>query len=364
MFGEEYELCECNDCFFAVFPNPEDEFRHFSYVNGLNLPSGGTHIDLVSMILTNRVRDVLVKKYKTIKPADIKNKFLIVFLGKNFRNFRPDSQTKEKLTNSTQEVTEYLGQIDWENFAKKVLKNKAIIDPITEVYKLKEELKKRQELKDLTKTVKEVFSEKYYPSIGTKKYLMIVEGDSAFGGLSPALGRKECGYFTLKGKPLNAYSSSQSKFTQNIELSDLYKVVKNEGYEYLIYATDQDLDGFHIRGLLSGFIHRYLPECKDKIGILQTPVIAIKKNNKLTKWFYSLNDEIKVSNGETSKYYKGLGSWKTKDLQFVIEKDGLENMIDFMEFDNEELLDDWLSDSKSDKRKEYISQNEFSIAKA
>lgn len=363
MFGEEYELCECNDCFFAVFPNPEDEFRHFSYVNGLNLPSGGTHIDLVSMILTNRVRDVLVKKYKTIKPADIKNKFLIVFLGKNFRNFRTDSQTKEKLTNSTQEVTEYLGQIDWENFAKKVLKNKAIIDPITEVYKLKEELKKRQELKDLTKTVKEVFSEKYYPSIGTKKYLMIVEGDSAFGGLSPALGRKECGYFTLKGKPLNAYSSSQSKFTQNIELSDLYKVVKNEGYEYLIYATDQDLDGFHIRGLLSGFIHRYLPECKDKIGILQTPVIAIKKNNKLTKWFYSLNDEIKVSNGETSKYYKGLGSWKTKDLQFVIEKDGLENMIDFMEFDNEELLDDWLSDSKSDKRKEYISQNEFSIAK-
>ena len=56
----------------------------------------------------------------------------------------------------------------------------------------------------------------------------IVSHNSALGGLSPVLGRKNCGYYELRGKPLNAYSASQSKFTSNKELSDLYKVIKNE----------------------------------------------------------------------------------------------------------------------------------------
>lgn len=56
----------------------------------------------------------------------------------------------------------------------------------------------------------------------------IVSHNSALGGLSPVLGRKECGFYVLKGKPLNAYSSPQSKFTTNKELSELYKIIQNE----------------------------------------------------------------------------------------------------------------------------------------
>lgn len=363
LFSDSYEIYETEDYRFAILPNAEDDFRQFSYVNGLKIPDGGTHIDIIANNIVNRLRDKLLKKFKTIKPGDIKNKLMIVAFLKNVKNTKFNSQSKEKITNGTAEINEYFGEIPFDGIVNKIFKNPAIIDPITEVYRIKEEFKKRQELKDLNKVVKKIKSDKYLPSIGVKKYLLLVEGESALGGLSPVLGRKECGYYILKGKPLNAYSAQQSKFTQNTELSELYKIVQNEGYQYIIYATDQDLDGYHIRGLLTGFFFKYLPELKGRIGILNTPVIGIKKNNKLVNWFYSLNDDIKIKAGEVSKYFKGLGSWKENDLKEVVLKDGLNKMIKLFEWDDDEIIDDWLSDQKSDKRKEYILNNEFNIAK-
>jgi len=46
-----------------------------------------------------------------------------------------------------------------------------------------------------------------------------------------------------------------------------------------------------------------------------------------------------------------------------VAKDGVSKMIDVVEFDNDEIIDDWLSDKKADTRKEYILANDFSIAK-
>lgn len=56
----------------------------------------------------------------------------------------------------------------------------------------------------------------------------VVSHNSALGGLMPVLGRENVGYFTLKGKPLNAYSQSHKKFIENKELSGLYQVLTND----------------------------------------------------------------------------------------------------------------------------------------
>jgi DNA gyrase/topoisomerase IV subunit B len=363
LFNEESVIYETTDYKFAVLPNHEDDFRQFSYVNGLKIPDGGTHIDIITNNVVGALREKLQRKFKSIKPGDIKNKLMVIAFLKNVKNTKFNSQSKEKITNSSSEITNYFGDINWVKINSSILKNTAIIDPITEVYRIKEEFKKRQELKGLQKNVKKIKSDKYLPSIGRRKYLLLVEGESALGGLSPVLGRKECGYYVLKGKPLNAYNSPQSKFTANKELSELYKVIQNEEYEYIIYATDQDLDGYHIRGLLTGFFIKYLPECLNKLGMLQTPVIGVKKNNVLKRWAYSLKDSIKVGPGETSKYYKGLGSHKESDLKMIVQKDGIDKMIDMLDFDDTDIIDDWLSDKKSDKRKEYILANDFSLNK-
>ena len=362
LFNENFEVYESNDYRFAILPNHEDDFRQFSYVNGLKIPDGGTHIDIIVQNVVNGLREKLVKKFKDIKPGDIKNKLMVVAFLKNVKNTKFNSQSKEKITNGAAEINEYFGEIPFDQLVNKIFRNAAIIDPITEVYRIKEEFKKRQELKDLNRVVKKIKSDKYLPSIGTKKYLLLVEGESALGGLSPVLGRKECGYYTLRGKPLNAYSAQQKKFTENKELSELYKIIQNENYDYVIYATDQDLDGYHIRGLLTGFFVRYLPELKGKLGMLQTPVIGVTKKDQLTHWYYNLSDDVKLKAGETSNYYKGLGSWDTEDLKEVVKKDGLAKMINILEFDNDHIIEEWLGDD-SEPRKKYILANDFSIAK-
>ena len=363
LFNEYYELFETDNYKFAILPNQFDDFKQFSYVNGLYIKNGGTHIDIITENVVRRLREKLQRKFKAIKPGDIKNKIMVVAFLKNVNALKFDSQTKETITNSVKEMNEYYGEIDWDKFVNKIYKNKEIIDPITEVYRIKEEFAKRKELQKLSKTRKKIKSEKYYPATRVKKYLMITEGESAFGGLSPVLGRSDTGYYCLKGKPLNAYSANTQKFTANKELTELFQILQNEGYEKIIFATDQDLDGFHIRGLLIGFIERYAYDYKGKIGILNTPVKAVSKNKKLIRWVYNLNDSLELKRGEELKYFKGLGRWNKNDLKAVVEKDGLEKMIDMFEFDNENIIDDWLNDKKADIRKTYIMNNDFDIVK-
>lgn len=194
---------------------------------------------------------------------------------------------------------------------------------------------------------------------------MICEGASASGGLMPALGRKEVGYYELKGKPLNAYSQSQQKFRANTELSELYQILQTEGYEYAIFATDQDLDGFIIRGLLIGFFDRYLPDLlkSGNVGMLQTPIMAELKKDLPNKWVYAMMDADTLSGNV--KYFKGLGSWTEKGLKHIVKKDGLTKMIEFLEWDENaaESIDSWLNTKRADDRKEMIMANDFDLIK-
>ena len=364
MFNKPYEMYETDNYSFAIMSSPSDTFEQFSYVNGLKLSDGGTHIDIISSNIVIGLREKLEKKFKNIKPADIKNKLFVVAFLKNFKNCKFNSQTKEKLTNSTAEVNLYLGDVPYDKIVQKLFKNSDIMDPITEVYRIKEEFKKRQELKSLNKAPKKIRNDKYYPSTGENKYLMICEGFSAASGLMSILGRKGNGFYALRGKPLNAYSSTQSKFTANEELSVLYQIIKNENYEYIVYATDADLDGFHIRALLSGFFLKYMPEYLNKVGMLQTPVVAITKNGVVQRWTYDLNEKIQLKAGEKANYKKGLGSWTEKDLKVVLDKDGLGKMIEQIDFETgKKSIDDWLG-LNPESRKEFILQNDFDIASA
>lgn len=368
LFNETAELYETDEYKFAILPNNSDDFRQFSYVNGLKIPDGGTHIDYIINNVVNPIREKLVKKYSGIKPADIKNKLMVIAFLKNVKNTKFNSQTKEKITNSSSEILSYYGNIDFTKITNKILKTPEIIDPITEVYKIKEELKKRQELKGLDKTVKKIKSDKYTKPVGENDVLLICEGLSAKSALLPGLGRKGLGYYELKGKPANVYSSDQKKFTDNKELSDLYKIIRQEGYKKVAVASDSDLDGIAINGLLLAFFKVYLPEELES-GMfyrLNTPVMALLDKNKLPKeWIYDLKGTLEEKNGLTFKYFKGLGSWTPQQMKEVIEKDGINNMLVQFEYSKEddECIDDWYSNTKSDKRKEYILNNDFDLIK-
>lgn len=339
-----------------VIANSE-KTSHFSVVNGLNTPDGGSHIDL---ILQEIVKELSETKGLNCTRADVLNTLQIVFIGRGWKNLRFNSQTKEKITNSTKETREYLGDLN--SLVQKVKKSKQIKDFIKATTQARELRVEKKAIKDAKKT--KIKSEKFLDAQGSRDILMLVEGDSAMGGLVPALGRKGIAYYALKGKPLNAYKSSAQKVAANKELSELLAIIHQNDFKKITIASDMDPDGASIAGLLLGFVCKFLPEYKDRVYRLHTPVKGAMKDGKLVRWSFDLEGSIDVKSGESLMYFKGLGTLDPSDMESIVKQVGMDGIlyrIDLNVDGFEEMLDAWLGDD-SQKRKDMILANNFSIA--
>lgn len=339
-----------------VIANSE-KTSHFSVVNGLNTPDGGSHIDL---ILQEIVKELSETKGLNCTRADVLNTLQIVFIGRGWKNLRFNSQTKEKITNSTKETREYLGDLN--SLVQKVKKSKQIKDFIKATTQARELRVEKKAIKDAKKT--KIKSDKFLDAQGDREILMLVEGDSAMGGLVPALGRKGIAYYALKGKPLNAYKSSAQKVAANKELSELLAIIHQNDFKKIVISSDMDPDGAHVAGLLMGFICKFLPEYKDKLYRLHTPVKGAMKDGKLVRWTFDLEGSIDIKSGESLMYFKGLGTLDPSDIEVIVKDGGLDAILYRMNLDVEgfeEAMEAWLGDD-ADTRKRLILENDFNIA--
>jgi DNA topoisomerase II len=107
----------------------------------------------------------------------------------------------------------------------------------------------------------------------------LTEGDSAKAlalcGIEE-LGRDYYGVYPLKGKLVNVKELSPKLVMENVELSNLvkilglsfeeeYKSTKNLRYSSVMIMADQDNDGSHIKGLVINFFETFWPSlCKIK----------------------------------------------------------------------------------------------------
>ena len=356
---------------------PSEEPYNLTYVNGLYMRRGGTQIDYILNKVITDIREKVSKKYKAIKPADIKNRLGIVCFFKGFPNCEFDSQTKETLTNSVGDITSYFQreQVDLDKFTAKILKQKEIIDNITEMFRLKEELAEKKELAKLSKVKKEIDSEKYYPPIGktAKKYLMITEGFSAFSGMSPILGRKEIGYYMLKGKILNVLGEKPTTFMANQEINDLVNILGIDianpdtpmTYDKVVILTDADADGNAIAGLVLTLFNRIAPNIikQGRICRLETPLLIGSKGEKIEEYYFTLPDKSKMKKNLEYFYLKGLGSWTKNRFNQILEKEGgLEKLMVSYTLDDktDESINKWFG-KESDGRKDALRGKEFHI---
>ena len=247
-FNLPFELYEGENYSFAVMHNPEDDFQQFSYVNGLCIKDGGTHIDVIVSNVVDRLREKLTRKYKTIKPGDIRNKLFVVAFCRNFPNPKFNSQTKEKITNSSGEVSKYF-DVPWDTVVQKIFKNAGVIDPITEVYKIKEEMKRRQELKSLSK-VRKIKNEKYLPPTRRQKYLMIVEGECLEANTKVLMETMDA----MPIKDLQVGDYVLDRFMQPSEVQAITKLLKP------VVKIKTDIDGLDVT---CGTKHRFY--CYNKV---------------------------------------------------------------------------------------------------
>ena len=232
----------------GVIPNEFDEFCHESYINGAHCVLGGNHIDYIHSELVGRIKEKLSRKYPSIKPGDIKSRLAYIINFREFINPTFNSQTKENFTSNANEIKAFLKDVDWDAFAERICRCKEIIEPITEAFRIKEELQKQKTLEKIGQVPKKFKCKKFLPATETNKYFAIVEGDSAAAGLSDGFGRKEIGYFSTKGVPMNTYEAKIQKIADNEELNNMIKALglklgsetQNLTYENIAIATDAD----------------------------------------------------------------------------------------------------------------------------
>lgn len=321
----------------------DEEFRCLSYVNGIYIKNGGTHVDYVIGRVVETLRTAITKKHKiNVLPNQIKQHLLFASWINGFKNLKFDSQSKERITDTQAEVSAILGHIDYEKIAKSILNTPEIVDPMIAAILYKKELAEKQALakanKDLDKTnLRKIakFTDAANKTDRKNCILATCEGDSAANAVLSA--RTEMiGCYPLKGKPINALGATAKDLLANKEFVDLMLVTglkigqKVESLDDLrfgkiVMMVDADADGRHIQGLLCAMFKKFWPELFTLGAIygFDTPLVKVEVDKK-ELYFYSLDDFNKWVDANknkrfTSRYLKGLGSSTAKDFKKYFE---------------------------------------------
>ncbi len=342
----------------GVIYDQHSGFRHISYVNGICTFQGGKHVEhVLDQILTQLMKHIQ-KKYKKVlvKRSYIKDN-ITIFINAVIEDPSFNSQIKECLTNK---VADFGSRCDIsDEFIKSIINDTGLIKEAVEFAKLKNlaGLKKSDGKKGSIKGMDKLDDAEW---AGGRKSnlcrLILTEGDSAksyaISGLE-IIGYKKYGVFPLKGKLLNVREATASQLVNNEEIKNIKKImglkqnmvyndVSKLRYGGIVVLTDQDVDGYHIKGLIMNFIQYFWPSLANIPGFIQsisTPIVKAWKNTDKKKkkpkifytetayeqWKKSLGDNIKKWN---SKYYKGLGT-STPEEAMELFQDFEDRLIDY-----------------------------------
>jgi DNA topoisomerase-2 len=400
---EEYnnpEVCSVGRWEYAVALTPSDEFVQVSFVNGIHTSKGGKHVDYILNQIIRKLVDYIEKKKKTkVNPNTIKEQ-LILFLRCDIENPSFDSQTKDYMNTPWTKFGSKCEVSD--KFIEKVAKM-GVMDAALQLTEVKETKAAKKTDGTKSKSIRGIPKLTDANWAGTEKssacMLILCEGDSAKAGILSGLSsddRNIVGVYPLKGKLLNVRGEPVKKIADNKEIAEIKQILglvtgkkylsiedvnKNLRYGKVLFMTDQDLDGSHIKGLgINLFSCEWptLAQIPGFIGFMNTPILKAKKGtNELNFYNDGEFEEWKEQNdvkGWTIKYYKGLGTSTGKEfkeyfknkkiVEFEFNGATSDNAID-MVFNKKRADDrkDWLKfynrDAFIDTSKKNVSYEEF-----
>ena len=325
----------------AVFDKTNrHDHENISFINGICTYKNGNHVDHVVNQIVARIRaDVEKKVGGTVKPSLIKEN-LIFFVDSVIVNPVFNSQTKEQLDASVKEKDFGSTYKLTEAFIK-ALKNTGIVEHIVarangSVSSILSKLDGKKSNKvDVEKLSDAEFA-------GGKRSaecgLFLTEGDSAkalaMAGFN-IIGRDKYGVFPLRGKLKKVSGELKKQDMENLlknkeieaimkilglKVGKVYDSIKDLRYGFVVLMTDQDVDGYHIKGLLMNFINYFWPSLLIYNGFIKcfpTPIAKATKGAKgkeVVESFYNIPEfeEWKKKNkggkGWHIKYYKGLAT--------------------------------------------------------
>lgn len=312
-----------------------DGFKHNSFVNGISTAIGGKHVNYIRDALARKLKAKILKAKKNISVTSqyIKDQ-LWIFVNATVVNPAFSSQTKEELTTEPRKFSFECSIPD--NIVDQIEKKFSISQRVIRLAEFKESQnlsktdgKKTRSVRGIAKLID---ADQAGKKESDKCTLIITEGDSAktfaASGLE-VIGKKYYGVFPIKGKFLNVKQASVNQLLKNEEYNNLKRIIGlKEGEKYkdtsklrygsIMFLTDQDLDGFHIKALLCNLIREMWPSLLNIPGFLKcfiTPLVVAKRGDQRQEFFNEQEFEVwKDSLPEDDLkhwkigYFKGLGT--------------------------------------------------------
>tara|TARA_B110000261_G_C13095229_1_gene361583 strand:+ start:1845 stop:5333 length:3489 start_codon:yes stop_codon:yes gene_type:complete len=370
---------------YAVCISPNEEFTQISFVNGIFTSKGGKHVDyIMNQIVRKITAFIKAKKHVDVKPSSIKEQ-LMIFVNCTIENPSFDSQTKDYLNTAVSNFGSSCEVNDKfiEKLAKMGVMNTAC--SLTEV-KDNKTAKKTDGTK--CKTIRNIPKLVDANNAGTAKSgectIILCEGDSAKSGIISGLSREDrnfIGVYPMKGKMFNTRGENVNRITDNKEINEIKQIVGLEHgktydkadtttrlrYGKILFMTDQDLDGSHIKGLGINMIDsewQSLIEIPGFIGYMNTPILKATNTKqggaKQVMEFYNNGEfeQWKKTDGLdlskwAIKYYKGLGTSTSKEFKEYFAKKKIVNFEKSAECGD--VIDMVFNKKRSNDRKEWLS---------
>ncbi len=357
--------------------------EYYSFVNGQNTTQGGTHLNAFKEAYVKTIRDFYKKNFD---PSDVRKS---IIAGLSIKVMEPvfESQTKTKLGSTEMgegmpSVRTYINDFVSRHLDDYLHKNNEVADAI--LRKIMQAQREREELAGIRKLAKDRAKK---ANLHNKKLndcrihltdskdkrnlettLFITEGNSASGSITKSRDVNTQAVFSLRGKPLNTYGMTKKIVYENEEFNLLQAALNIEDsmddlrYNNIVIATDADVDGMHIRLLLTTFFLQFFPEIikEGHLYILQTPLFRVRnKNEKI----YCYSEEEKQAAIEKLKgkpeitRFKGLGEISPDEFKdFIGEDIRLDPVMLDKTIHIEQLLDFYMGKNTPD-RQDFIINN-------
>ena len=345
---------------------------YYSFVNGQYTPQGGTHQAAFRASVAKVVKEFYKKDYD---PSDVRTS-IIAAVSVRMNDPVFESQTKIRLgskevaagVSMQQFVGDFLA-VNLDNYLHKHPETAQVLQK-----KIVENEKERKALSGIQKKARETakkvainnrklrdckihFTDKNEQAEQTM--IFITEGLSAMGPITMSRNAMTQAVFCLRGKPLNSYGLTKKVVYENEEFNLLQSALNieesmdNLRYNKVIIATDADVDGMHIRLLMTSFFVQFFPELirSGHLYILQTPLFRVR-NKKENFYCYSEEERQRAvkrcgASAEITRF-KGLGEISPDEFKDLIGEN--------MRLDRVRLTKD---DPISDLLEFYMGKNTF-----
>uniref|UniRef100_A0A6C0I6M6 DNA topoisomerase (ATP-hydrolyzing) n=1 Tax=viral metagenome TaxID=1070528 RepID=A0A6C0I6M6_9ZZZZ len=371
---------------YAVCLTNTDEFTHVSFVNGICTSKGGKHVEyIMSQLLRKLAVYIKTKKKVDVKPATIKEQ-LTLFLRCDVENPAFSSQTKDELTTTSANFGSACTVSD--EFVEKVAKM-GVMDAACALTEVKEAKAAKKTDGAKTRTIRGIPKLIDANFAGTEKSgqctIIFCEGDSAKAGIVSGLSKEDrntIGVYPVKGKFMNVRGEAVKRIAENTEIAEIKRILGLENgrdytaedvakrlrYGKVLFMTDQDLDGSHIKGLGINLFQSEWPtltHIPGFIGFMNTPILKARKGQQ-ERLFYNEGEFEAWKSGNASgsaavdvstwniKYYKGLGTSTGREFREYFEH---KKIVDFAHTgeQSDDAIDLVFNKKRANDRKEWLS---------